>query len=94
MMSPTEPTVGLVMIVKDEEATLPRLAATLEGQIDHWTIVDTGSTDGTGTLARELFRNVPGQVIEDGRRGCGPSPTGGGTDGPMSSWPDRAARRP
>jgi hypothetical protein len=34
------------MIVRHESATLPRLAATLGGQIDHWTVVDTGSTDG------------------------------------------------
>ncbi len=40
-------TVGLAMIVKNEARTLPRLAASLDGQLDHWTIVDTGSTDGT-----------------------------------------------
>lgn len=72
-MSPAGDTIGLVMIVKDEEVTLPRLAASLEGQIDHWTIVDTGSTDATVAVARELFGGVPGQVIRDEWRGYGPS---------------------
>ena len=72
-MSPARTTVGLAMIVKDEELTLPRLATSLAGQIDHWTIVDTGSTDGTVDLAGEVFRGIPGQVIRDEWRGYGPS---------------------
>ena len=44
-------TVGLVMIVKNEERTLPRLAESVRGQLDHWTIVDTGSTDQTKAIA-------------------------------------------
>lgn len=67
------PTVGLAMIVKDEALTLPRLAASLAGQLDHWTIVDTGSSDGTQSVAREVFAAVPGRVIEDEWRGYGPS---------------------
>jgi glycosyltransferase involved in cell wall biosynthesis len=59
--------------VKNEEATLPRLAATLDRQIDHWTIVDTGSTDDTVALAQRLFAGVPGEVICDRWRGYGPS---------------------
>jgi glycosyltransferase involved in cell wall biosynthesis len=66
-------TVGLVMIVKNESQALPRLAATLDGQLDHWTIVDTGSSDDTVALARELFSGVPGEVVEDEWRGFGPS---------------------
>ena len=66
-------TVGLAMIVKDEAQTLPRLAASLAGQIDHWTIVDTGSSDGTQDVAREAFAAVPGAIINDEWRGYGPS---------------------
>jgi tetratricopeptide (TPR) repeat protein len=66
-------TVGLVMIVKNEEQTLPRLAASLRGQLDRWTIVDTGSTDRTVKLIPEVFSPVPGQLIEDAFRGYGPS---------------------
>jgi hypothetical protein len=65
--------VGLVMIVKDEARTLPRLAASIAGQIDHWTIVDTGSSDGTQDVAGRIFAGVPGQVIDDEWRGYGPS---------------------
>ncbi len=66
-------TVGLVMIVRNEVATLPRLASSLAGRIDHWTIVDTGSNDGTPQLAEELFSDVVGEVILDEWRGFGPS---------------------
>jgi hypothetical protein len=65
--------VGLVMIVKNEELTLPRLASSLEGQIDHWTIVDTGSTDNTVELVPQLFGDVPGRLIRDDFRGFGAS---------------------
>jgi Glycosyl transferase family 2 len=67
------PTVGLAMIVRNESSTLPRLASTLANQIDHWTVVDTGSTDNTVQVAQKVFSYVPGQVIEDTWRGFGPS---------------------
>ena len=70
---PRRATVGLAMIVRNESATLPRLAATLAGQVDHWTVVDTGSTDDTVQVAREVFAYAPGDVIEDTWRGFGPS---------------------
>jgi hypothetical protein len=66
-------TVGLAMIVKNEAPRLARLARCLNGQLDHWTIVDTGSTDDTIKVAQEEFAGVPGQVIEDEWRGYGPS---------------------
>ena len=61
------------MIVRNESATLPRLAATLVGQIDHWTVVDTGSSDNTVDVARQVFSYAPGDVMEDLWRGFGPS---------------------
>jgi glycosyltransferase involved in cell wall biosynthesis len=67
------PSVGLAMIVKNEARILPRLAASLEGQYDHWTIVDTGSTDDTVRVAEEVFSGVPGAVVRDEWRGYGPS---------------------
>jgi tetratricopeptide (TPR) repeat protein len=66
-------TVGLVMIVKNEEKTLPRLADSLKWQIDHWTILDTGSTDNTMAVARDVFINVPGEVHQAEFEGFGPS---------------------
>jgi glycosyltransferase involved in cell wall biosynthesis len=71
--APAAATIGLVMIVKNEERTLPRLASAVRSQIDHWTIVDTGSRDGTVKIAQEAFAGVPGEVIEDVWRGYGPS---------------------
>ena len=71
--SSSEVTIGLVMIVKNEELTLPRLATSLDGQLNHWTIVDTGSTDDTVSVAKASFAGVPGEVIEDEWRGFGPS---------------------
>jgi glycosyltransferase involved in cell wall biosynthesis len=74
----TGQTVGLMMIVKDEEKTLPRLTNSLmddnlKWKIDYWTIVDTGSTDNTEALAQEAFTGLPGQFIHDEWRGFGPS---------------------
>lgn len=66
-------TVGLVMIVKNEERTLPRLAASVKRQLDHWTIVDTGSTDRTTSIVSELFEGVAGELRTAEWRGYGPS---------------------
>jgi hypothetical protein len=65
--------VGLVMIVKNEERTLPRLAESVRGQIDRWTIVDTGSTDQTIAIAPRLFEGVSGEVTSAEWRGYGPT---------------------
>lgn len=56
-------TVGLAMIVKDEEQTLPRLAASLKDQVHRVTIVDTGSTDNTVKVAQQVFDPVPTEVL-------------------------------
>jgi glycosyltransferase involved in cell wall biosynthesis len=61
------------MIVKNEAANLPRLAVTLKDQIDFWTIVDTGSTDGTMDVARDVFTFAPGQILETQWEGFGPA---------------------
>src|SRR6185437_13803511 len=66
-------TVGLVMIVKNEEHVLPRLADSVRNQIDHWTIVDTGSNDRTIETARQAFAGTPGEIVEDIWRGYGQS---------------------
>lgn len=59
-------TIGLCMIVKDEAKTIERCLHSVLPYIDAWTIVDTGSTDGTQDIIREFFyRNkVPGSIIE------------------------------
>jgi len=53
----TAPRIAVVTPVRDELENLPRLAETMVAQElvpERWTIVDTGSTDGTLELAQEL----------------------------------------
>lgn len=61
------------MIVRNEAAVLPRLVDSIAGQIDYWTIVDTGSTDDSVEAAPRLFGGIDGQLIEDKWRGYGPA---------------------
>jgi glycosyltransferase involved in cell wall biosynthesis len=58
------PTVCLNMIVKNEAHVIQRCLASVLPFIDHWVIVDTGSTDGTQALVRELMRSKPGALHE------------------------------
>lgn len=53
---------GLLMIVKDEAASLERTLSSVSAVIDKWMILDTGSTDGSPDIARRLLRHVPGEV--------------------------------
>lgn len=55
-------TVGLCMIVKDETERLPQMVASLAPVISHWTVCDTGSTDGTPELVEALFEGIPGDL--------------------------------
>ena len=57
-------TLGLVAIVKDGAADLPACLASLRPHISAWTIVDTGSTDGTQRLIRKALRGIPGKLYE------------------------------
>ena len=54
--------VCLAMTVRNAAATLPRLAASLEGVVDEWFIVDTGSTDATVSVIEEVFGHLPGTL--------------------------------
>jgi tetratricopeptide (TPR) repeat protein len=45
------PLVTLCMIVRDEEANLPRCLASVAGVVDEVVVVDTGSVDGTVAIA-------------------------------------------
>lgn len=55
-------TVGLAMIVKDEAQNIARCLESARPHIDHWTIVDTGSTDGTQQIVRDTLKGVPGKL--------------------------------
>ncbi len=57
-------TVCLCMIVKDESAVIRRCLESVRPLIDAWCIVDTGSTDGTQALIRDVMHGVPGELHE------------------------------
>lgn len=56
--------VCLNMIVKNEADVIRRCLDSIRSLIDHWVIVDTGSTDGTQQIIREHMRDIPGSLHE------------------------------
>lgn len=58
-------TIGLTMIVKNECAVIQRCLDSVIPFIDHWLIVDTGSTDDTVAiiLERMTASNIPGSCV-------------------------------
>lgn len=52
------PTLTLCMIVKDEEAQLPRCLASVQGVVDEMVVVDTGSADRTEAIAESFGARV------------------------------------
>src|SRR6187399_76861 len=58
------PSVCLTMIVKDETAVIERCLRSVRPFIDCWSIVDTGSTDGTQRLLASALAELPGKLHE------------------------------
>lgn len=50
------------MIVRNETQTLPRLVASIDGVVDEWCIIDTGSDDGTPEAVQRLLAHIPGRL--------------------------------
>lgn len=58
-------TLGLVMIVRNEAHGIADTLASVRSIIDHWTILDTGSTDGTQDVVRRELDGIPGTLHEE-----------------------------
>lgn len=60
------PTIGLSMIVKNEEKVILRLLKTIYPIIDHYTVVDTGSTDKTKAIIKQFFagKKISGEIYD------------------------------
>ena len=56
---------GLVMIVKNEAKGLAKTLVSLRSHINKWTILDTGSTDGTQDVIRRELAAIPGTLHEE-----------------------------
>ncbi len=58
------PVIGLVMIVKDEEAVIERALRSAKPWISRYVIVDTGSTDKTKEIIRAVMSDISGLLID------------------------------
>jgi len=60
------PFLGLNIIVKNEEKVIARMLETVAPLIDWYTIVDTGSTDRTKEICKEVMdkHGIPGEIID------------------------------
>lgn len=58
------PRVHLCMIVKDEESVIGRCLESVKPLICGWTIVDTGSTDGTREAIAKAMEGIPGNLFD------------------------------
>ena len=71
MARKTDKTIGVALLVRDEEDTIERAIAQCASIVDHVTVLDTGSTDGTQEIARDLGADVHEREWD----GFGPSRT-------------------
>lgn len=56
---------GLTMIVKNEAKSIRGVLEAVKMHVDRWTILDTGSIDGTQDIVRETMDGLPGELFEE-----------------------------
>lgn len=59
------PLISLVMIVRNEAASIGGIIESVKGVVDRYTIMDTGSTDGTIEIIRRKFGDTPGDIFQE-----------------------------
>ena len=64
MENDKSPTICLNMIVKNESKIMKRCLESVLPFIDTWCIVDTGSTDGTQDIIKDILKDKPGILHE------------------------------
>ena len=60
-----QPLLSVVMIVKNEEAGLEATLESTRGYIDHYCLLDTGSTDATLHIVQSFYDSLPPTVSHD-----------------------------
>lgn len=68
-------TIGLAMLVRDEQENVRQAIEQTLPIVNHVTVVDTGSKDGTRQVVRDILKDVPGRLISRKWRGFGPNRT-------------------
>ena len=58
------PKICLSMIVKNEAHVIERCLRSVFPFVDAWVICDTGSTDGTQEIVRQVMAGKPGLLVE------------------------------
>jgi len=58
-----EKTICLGMIVKNEALNIKATLESVKSIIDYWIICDTGSTDDTEIIAKEVLKDIPGEYV-------------------------------
>jgi tetratricopeptide (TPR) repeat protein len=53
------------MIIKDSGEPLKKVLESVKPHIDSWCIVDTGSTDGSQEIVKNVLSSIPGKIYEE-----------------------------